>query len=198
MGKVFSVLIKKPIRNYNVENRAHKLISKDKLPPAPKYETDQDHIEKLLKEQPSKFQESLLKDAKLDDHLKKVFVVSRGDNADQNKTKKGPILLKSKPYEPPLFGIVEPDKVSQGKVTLTNALKFLTNYQADPIGYGVDLITKKYSLPKTTVSNILHYYKVFQVYMPPEKGMKAKFAGPPVSQTKVVVKSLPSSEENKK
>lgn len=36
MGKVYSI-ITKPIRTFNIENRAHKVITKEKPVPAPQY-----------------------------------------------------------------------------------------------------------------------------------------------------------------
>lgn len=45
MGTVFGRLVVRPFKNYNVENRAHKLISKDKIRPAPKYDSTYKQIE---------------------------------------------------------------------------------------------------------------------------------------------------------
>lgn len=39
MGTVVSRLMVRPLKNYNVENRAHKVISKPKPEPAPQYES---------------------------------------------------------------------------------------------------------------------------------------------------------------
>lgn len=48
MGKVMSV-ITRPIKNYNVEHRAHRIISKEKPTAAPHYQSDIEQVEKLLK-----------------------------------------------------------------------------------------------------------------------------------------------------
>lgn len=47
MGKVMSV-IGRPFRNFNIESRAHKIISKDKPTPAPKHKTDQINYERIM------------------------------------------------------------------------------------------------------------------------------------------------------
>lgn len=47
MGKVLSVV--NPFRNFNVESRAHKVVSQSKPIPAPKHKTDQIDIERLIK-----------------------------------------------------------------------------------------------------------------------------------------------------
>lgn len=48
MGKVFS-MVSKPIRDFNLENRAHKVISKDKPIAAPKHKADIVDYERILK-----------------------------------------------------------------------------------------------------------------------------------------------------
>ena len=46
MGKVFSSFVKRPIRNWNVENRAQRVISQDKPQPAPRHKS----TEKMIQE----------------------------------------------------------------------------------------------------------------------------------------------------
>lgn len=48
MGKVVSVL-SRPIKNFNVESRAHKVISKEKPLPAPLHKASKKELENLLK-----------------------------------------------------------------------------------------------------------------------------------------------------
>lgn len=48
MGKVMS-LVTRPMKNYNIESRAHKIISKEKPKPAPRYEASIKEAEELLK-----------------------------------------------------------------------------------------------------------------------------------------------------
>lgn len=48
MGKVFSIA-SKPFREFNIESRAHKVISKGKPTPAPKYKSDELDYERILK-----------------------------------------------------------------------------------------------------------------------------------------------------
>lgn len=47
MGKVLST-ITRPLRNFNIESRAHKVISKSKPTPAPIHEASLKEAEKLL------------------------------------------------------------------------------------------------------------------------------------------------------
>lgn len=48
MGKILTTL-KHPLRNYNIEERAHKIISQSKPIPAPKREQDQMAIDRLIR-----------------------------------------------------------------------------------------------------------------------------------------------------
>lgn len=48
MGKVFS-MITRPIRNFNIESRAHNIISKEKPDPAPKHKANVVEAERLLR-----------------------------------------------------------------------------------------------------------------------------------------------------
>lgn len=48
MGKVLSVGARE-VRNFNVENRAHKVISQSKPKPAPKYEANVKELERVLR-----------------------------------------------------------------------------------------------------------------------------------------------------
>lgn len=41
-------LITKPIRSFNVESRAFKVISQEKPTPAPRYKSDEQDIQKLI------------------------------------------------------------------------------------------------------------------------------------------------------
>lgn len=49
MGKVASKVIKRPLKNFNVENRAHKLVDKDVKPiPAPHHSSSADFIDNFI------------------------------------------------------------------------------------------------------------------------------------------------------
>lgn len=84
-------MVTKPIRNYNIESRAHKIISKDKPVPAPKHKSISVDYERILKgkfnlfcsciirlilEYPNIAEEIETKHKDLDSRLRDVFVVS--------------------------------------------------------------------------------------------------------------------------
>lgn len=47
MGKVMSLVVRK-VNRFNVENRAHKIISRDKPVAAPKYDSNSMELERVL------------------------------------------------------------------------------------------------------------------------------------------------------
>lgn len=52
MGKAMSALVStavRPLRDYNVEQRAHKVISQSKPKAAPKYESNEKELARILK-----------------------------------------------------------------------------------------------------------------------------------------------------
>lgn len=48
MGKILSTL-KNPLRNFNIEERAHKVISQTKPSAAPRHESDQKYFKHLMR-----------------------------------------------------------------------------------------------------------------------------------------------------
>lgn len=93
MGRAISK-IKHPFRDFNLESRAHKIISQPTPKLAPKHAKDEIQLKKIregrheqklacfswlifiISEFPEAFEESLKKNEALDHHLKNVFVVS--------------------------------------------------------------------------------------------------------------------------
>ncbi|CAG9861050.1 unnamed protein product [Phyllotreta striolata] len=202
MGKAFS-RVKTPFKNFDLENRAHKIISRDKPTPAPRYEKDQNEYERVMKEYPKVYEESLQKNLSLDKRLKQVFVVS--EDADTMNIKQSnpnrPLPTDRRQVQSFLYGVKVPDKIPLGKATLGSVLEFLSLHQGNPVKYNAKNISEKYNLAEDTVSNILKYFKVFQVYIPVERNPKAKFAGPSIPQIKVIkpiIKELPSDSSKDK
>lgn len=58
------------------------------------------------------------------------------------------------------LGYKEPTRVPYGKVTLRNAIKFITNHQHDPVKYSAENIAEDYNLPIGSVSKyfVINFY----------------------------------------
>ncbi|KAJ8945872.1 hypothetical protein NQ318_002712 [Aromia moschata] len=202
MGKVLS-MVANPFRNFNLESRAHKVISQAKPTPAPRHKKDQIDIDRLMKEYPGAYEESLKKDEQLDRHLKDVFVTSRDVTPVTVQSPDPGRLLPSdrRSVGQYLYGVKDPDHVPLGKVTLKTALEFITRHQNEPRTYGSKKISEEFSIAEETIKNILKYYKVFEIYVPQERKTKARFAGPATPKVEVLKqlrKELPLPSDTKK
>jgi len=48
MGKIFSAYVKRPIKNWNVENRAHRFLEKEEKRPPPRHPSTAAAFEQLV------------------------------------------------------------------------------------------------------------------------------------------------------
>ncbi|KAB0802317.1 hypothetical protein PPYR_04503 [Photinus pyralis] len=184
MGKVLSVMFR-PLRDYNLESRAHKVISKEKPIPAPKHHSDLKYTE-FLKEYPDVDQS---KNEALNKFLQDVYVTSRDPTPHaplDSSSAKRPLPLHRGIVDDAEFGFREPDSVPYGRATLKSALKFISAHQTNPKENSIKKIAEEYKLHEDTLVNILKYYRVFEVYIPSNKASKVSFAGPLVPRKQIV------------
>lgn len=176
MGFVVSKLITKPIRRFNVANRAAAVISKEKPEPAPDYSSTKKQRELAKSINPNFLEEHYKKDLALDERLKRVYVES------YDKTPIVASTTESKKLQPQLrgpapdyeFGFHEPTTVPKGKCTLKQAIDFISDYHRDPATHTVEATAAKYNLDEKVVGNILEHFSLLQVYKPvkrDEEGM---------------------------
>ncbi|ERL92033.1 protein NDUFAF4 homolog [Dendroctonus ponderosae] len=188
MGLMISKL-KHPFRDFNLESRAHKFISLPDKKPAPRHVKDELDLQRMKKDYPEVFEESLKKNEVLDRHLKDVYVQSTDIPIEPPKRidPTRPLPQDRQQPEEFLFGHKEPDRIPVGKTTLRQVLKFVSYHQGDPKVHNVKQIAEEHKLSEDLVRNILKYYRVFEVYMPIEKGKtNAKFAGPSNPKVRII------------
>ncbi|KAJ4433538.1 hypothetical protein ANN_15847 [Periplaneta americana] len=235
MGKVLSVMQRKANR-FNVENRAHKVISMEKPKPAPRYPSTEQELETLKADYPQFLEQQYKKDSKLDDRLKQVFVRSQDpavsniylahlfyyvrmtlcslvdehlthgkygmdfairDDMPLLKAGTGSMFIlhstvlcsfqiveespidSSRPLpqdrsavEEPVYGYREPRMVPQGRFTLKQAIKFISDHQENPSTWTAAAIAKQYNINQDKLEKILFYYRTFQVHIPEKVGKK--------------------------
>ncbi|XP_026474520.1 protein NDUFAF4 homolog [Ctenocephalides felis] len=168
MGTVLSAA-KRSINKFNIEERAHKVLSKEKPTPAPKHPKDVKIFQKALKENP---ESSMLKQhTDHDERLKHVYLESYDVGPDHRTEKSDPskpLPLNRSAVEPPIYGFHEPNHVPYGKCTLKQAIEFIEEYNKDKQMNNANAIANKYKLSEETTSAILEHFRVFQVYVPPK------------------------------
>ncbi|XP_059472636.1 protein NDUFAF4 homolog [Neocloeon triangulifer] len=172
-SRVFNTATK-GLRDFNVENRAHRVISRDKPKPAPRYPADERELERIVKEHPEVLLEQTKKLTDLDKRLKTVFVVSHDPEHDvkQQPSSNRPLPVARNSPQRPEFGFEEPAEVAPGKVTLKNVLQFIYDHQTDPLKWSKENIAKQYKLEAECVENILANFRPLLVLVP--EGKKGK------------------------
>lgn len=173
MGVILSAISRKANR-FNVEARAHKVISKDKPVPAPRHAYAQEDLNKMMKEFPEELEKLQTKSPQLDDRLKQIFVTSEDTILDPGPQKKVSSNLPQNRHTPvePEFGFYEPEKIPLGRLSLRQALKIITDHQHEPGKWDAQTVANKYNISIKLSENILQYYKAFEVYIPDQKNSK--------------------------
>ncbi|KAK6628184.1 hypothetical protein RUM43_001996 [Polyplax serrata] len=140
--------------NYNAEFRAHKLLfdKKTRVMP-PKFDTNKkipDHVKKEI-------EDLYIKDEKLNEYLKKVYLTSTGET--KNIDSKRPLPVKRETNNTFLF--YEPPQAEPGNVTISGLVSLLFNHQGKP-DINTSALAEEYKLPKKSLVNLLMYYSLFQ------------------------------------
>ncbi|KAG4074181.1 hypothetical protein HA402_016209 [Bradysia odoriphaga] len=160
MGKVLSVATRKA-RRFNADNRAHRYLDKEKLEAAPKFESNIRDYQRVLEEKPDFAQLERKKNSVLDERLKQVYVTSTDPVV--------PLPLDRKAVQDFEFGYLEPEQAMRGRVTLRQALTFISNHSSEPETWTIAKISDEYKLKPSIVGSILKHFQTFEVYIPEDK-----------------------------
>jgi len=162
MGKVSSQLTR-PIRTFNIANRAEKVISREKPIPAPQYAVTERQKELLDKVNPTFLEDHYRKNMQLDQRLKDVFVTSTDVQEIKEPTKESRLLPQSRHTEEneSIFESYESITIPAGKCSLKQALTFLLQHKHDPITYNSENIASEYKIDKKAVDDILKHFKLY-------------------------------------
>lgn len=194
----------RPIKSFNIENRAHRVISKEKPIPAPTYAHNLEDLKRTLEADPDLDEKLDKKDAELDARLKDVYVTSFGkpedditrEKQEQSRTRQLPQDRKLvQDYE---FGFKEPERLKYGSTTLRNTINFLSAHQLDPKQVTHVKIALEYKMKEDDVANILKYFKTYEVYIPETKVSPAVFAGPATMRKKLYKMDSKEIEDKQK
>ncbi|XP_050671549.1 protein NDUFAF4 homolog [Leptidea sinapis] len=202
MGALLSRALR-PLKSFNIENRAHRVISKEKPQPAPRYPSTIEDIQRV--EETVKNIDDILerKDPGLDDRLKNVYVTSQGRPEDditrevRQQRINRPLPQNTKAVEEFDFGLKEPDKVPYGRTTLRQAIEYISSHQMNPQEVTAAKVAFEYKLKEEDAVNILKYFKTFEIFVPETKESKAVFAGPSTIKKRLAQQSIPKIEGEK-
>ncbi|XP_073348402.1 NADH dehydrogenase [ubiquinone] 1 alpha subcomplex assembly factor 4 isoform X2 [Pagrus major] len=168
-------------RNFNLENRVHREISKEKPRAAPR------HAATALPSAGSSSEGETVnqKNVPLLTNLQSVYVESTDPAAAAAAAaaEASKIVMVSKEmerrplkYSLPLdrYGLVELTDVPKGKLTITEALKALSSHQQQPQTWTPEKIAQDYSLDLKDTKALLEFFVPFQIQIIPPKTENAK------------------------
>uniref|UniRef100_UPI0014459132 NADH dehydrogenase [ubiquinone] 1 alpha subcomplex assembly factor 4 isoform X3 n=1 Tax=Epinephelus lanceolatus TaxID=310571 RepID=UPI0014459132 len=167
-------------RNFNLENRVHREISREKPRVAPRHETplppsaDSSEVDTAVNQ----------KNDPLLNLLKSVYVESTDPAAAAaaaaeaskevtagNEANRRPLKF-SLPGDH--YGLVDLTDIPKGKLTIIEALKALSSHQRQPQTWTPEKIAQEYSLDLKDTKALLEFFIPFQVQIIPPKTENAK------------------------
>lgn len=195
----------RPVKSFNLENRAHREISREKPQPAPTYPKNLQDLQRTIESVPDLAEKLDKKDPGLDDRLKNVYVTSHGrPEADitrekmSKQSKDRPLPQDRKMPEVFEMGFKEPEKVRYGNTTLRDVINFTSAHQTNPEEVTTRKIALEYKMRDEDVASILKYFKTFEIYVPETKKSPAIFAGPAHLRKQIEEDKREQLEEKKK
>ncbi|XP_020775338.1 NADH dehydrogenase [ubiquinone] 1 alpha subcomplex assembly factor 4 [Boleophthalmus pectinirostris] len=164
-------------RNFNLENRVHREISRDKPRAAPRHPDTAASVPGSS-EATGGLNE---KNAPLLDHLRSLYVEStdpaelpqssREEAEEAAESERRPLQ-----YSVPLeqLGLMELTDVPKGKLTLAEALKALSSHQQQPQTWTAEKIAQHYSLELRDCKALLNFFCPFRVQIIPPTNAQTK------------------------
>lgn len=175
ISRIYGTVVTRPLQRYNVEHRAAKEISRieDPVGPAlraPMYSSDRELLEQIRESNPLLSEATHRKHDDLHARLRDVYVTSEQPEATPLVNPARPLPLDRANYNenfiPGMMRIDRSRIVTRGKVTIEQAVQFLTDHSAKPDVHTAATISDTYRLNPETTASALKYFKVFKVFVP--------------------------------
>ncbi|KAM9703617.1 NADH dehydrogenase [ubiquinone] 1 alpha subcomplex assembly factor 4 [Menidia menidia] len=169
--------IARMFRNFNIENRAIREISKEKPTAAPRHSggTPPDAAGRAVADAVKQKNDPLLA------HLRSVYVDSTDPEAAPAEAPKQVAVGKKSErralrvsFPGGQFGLSELADVPKGKLTIAEAVKALGSHQHRPQAWTPEKIAQEYSLDLKDTKAILEFFVPFKVEIIPPKSRTAK------------------------
>ncbi|KAM8937802.1 NADH dehydrogenase [ubiquinone] 1 alpha subcomplex assembly factor 4 [Lycaon pictus] len=163
------------LRNFNLENRAEREISRMKPSPAPRHPSTRSFLREQMSQHPEIKEEIDRKDDKLLSLLRDVYVDSR-DPVSSLQVKDA--ATRQEPKELRLvkghdFSMMNIKNIPKGKISVVEALTLLNNHKLYPETWTAEKIAEEYYLEQKDVKSLLKYFVTFEVKICPPEGKKA-------------------------
>ncbi|XP_040839726.1 NADH dehydrogenase [ubiquinone] 1 alpha subcomplex assembly factor 4 [Ochotona curzoniae] len=162
-------------RNFNLENRAEREISKMKPSPAPRHPSTHSLLGEQLRHHPEIKGEIASKNDKLLALLKDVYVDSK-DPVTPVQVKDAETRQEPKEFRLPVghhFDMMDIKNIPKGKISIVEALTLLNNHKLYPETWTAKKIAQEYHLELNDVNSLLKYFVTFEVKIFPPEDKKA-------------------------
>ncbi|KAE8603073.1 hypothetical protein XENTR_v10014212 [Xenopus tropicalis] len=164
------------MRNFNLENRAHRLIGKEKPRPAPTHPKTEDAVRATKTHHPDIEDKIRNKDNLLLTRLKEVYVDSYDPSSGvQTKVSRSA----QKEHRLPKFAMnreslmgVDVESIPKGNISVLEALTLLNNHKNSPETWTAEKISEDYHLDLKNTQSLLEYFIPFNVKIIPPKDKK--------------------------
>lgn len=167
--------VSRAFRNFNLENRAEREISKMKPSTAPKHPSTRGLLQEQLSQHPEIKEEVSRKDNKLLSLLKDVYVDSK-DPVSSLPVKDAEVRRQEpKEFRLPIGQQLDKNvmDIPKGKVSVVEALTLLNNHKLSPETWTAEKIAQEYHLELKDVNSLLKYFVTFEVKIFPPEDRKA-------------------------
>ncbi|XP_003798266.1 NADH dehydrogenase [ubiquinone] 1 alpha subcomplex assembly factor 4 [Otolemur garnettii] len=167
-------LVARAMRNFNLENRAERELSKMKPSPAPKHPSTKSLLREHISSHPEIKREITRKDDKLLSFLKAVYVDSKDPvSSVQVKTAETPQVPKEFRLPKGHHLDMNIKNIPIGKISIIEALTLLNNHKLYPETWTAEKIAQEYQLEQKDVNSLLKYFVTFEVKILPPEDKKA-------------------------
>ncbi|KAG8522079.1 NADH dehydrogenase [ubiquinone] 1 alpha subcomplex assembly factor 4 [Galemys pyrenaicus] len=168
--------VTRAVKNFNLENRAEREISKMKPTSAPRHPSTKNLLQEQLSHNPEIKGEIARKDDRLLSLLKDVYVDSK-DPVSSVQVKDAVPRQQPKEFRLPKghhFNMMNDIKnIPKGKISIVEALTLLNNHKLHPEIWTAKKIAEEYHLEQKDVNSLLKYFVTFEVKIFPPKDKKA-------------------------
>lgn len=167
-------LVARALRNFNVESRAHKVVSQEKPKAAPLHPTTPHEL---------RIQDAAVRDKiyKKDDHLLSLLREVYVDSTDPTPAQARKDVLSKQQEERRLpkqtfkndyFSILAIENIPKGKLSIIEALTVLSNHKHQPETWTAEKIAEEYSLELKDTKSLLEFFIPFDVKVIPPRDAK--------------------------
>ncbi|MEE6475875.1 hypothetical protein FKM82_010883 [Ascaphus truei] len=163
-------------RNFNLENRAHRVIGKEKPAAAPLHPPTEEALQ-AMRASNAEIQDKMnRKDNILLSRLQEVYVASSDPPAQvtnevvqsaKEECRRPQLTMKSGP-----FSSVDVENVPMGKISILEALTLLNNHKHSPDTWTAEKVASEYNLELKDSESLLQYFIPFDVKIIPPKDTK--------------------------